>query len=34
MTEGVDGSDGVSGKDKEVSDEITIGSFTKLSSLS
>ena len=32
MTEGVDGIDTVSGIDKAVSDEMSIGSFTKLDS--
>ena len=32
MTEGIDGSDRVSGGDKEVSDETSTGSLTKYSS--
>ena len=30
MTEGVDGRDNVSGNDKEESEEVSIGSFTRL----
>ena len=32
MTEGIDGSDRVSGNDKEVSDVLSMGSFTKFGS--